>query len=131
MRLAFVAALLPLPALAETVVAPSGMGLTLHETRVERHEGLGPTAAGAETWVRFRFLAPEIAEAGYAGVEADFLPLCEEFALPRIAALGTSADVVILSIEDRPVEFGTMDPEAVQVFESFRAGTGRCEWELF
>lgn len=130
MRLILTFALLPLPALAETVVAPSGMGLTLQETRFERHEGLGPTE-GEETWVRFRFLAPEVAETGYAGVEADFLPLCEEFALPRLAALGTRADVVILSIEDRPVDFGTMDPEAVQVFESFRAGQGRCEWELF
>ena len=130
MRLLLTFALLPLPALAETVVAPSGMDLTLQETRVERHEGLGPTS-GSETWVRFRFLAPQIAETGYAGVESDFLPLCEHFALPRLAALGTSADVVILSIEDRPVEFGVMDPEAVQVFESFRAGAGRCEWELF
>ena len=126
----FAFALLPTAALAEAVTAPSGLDMTLQETRTERHEGLGPTG-GDETWVRFRFLAPEVAERGYAGIEADFLPLCEQFALPRLAAAGPIPDVVIVSIEDRPVELGALDPEAVQFFESFRASAQGCEWEMF
>ena len=129
-RIALLLALLPAGALAEALTAPSGIDMTLQETRTERHEGLGPTG-GDETWVRFRFLAPQIAETGYAGVEADFLSLCEQVALPRLAAAGQAADVVIVSIEDRPVEFGEMDPDAVQFFESFRATTQGCEWEMF
>ena len=129
-RAALALTVLPIAAAAEVVTTPSGLGLVLQETRTERHEGLGPTG-GDETWVRFRFLAPAVAEMGYAGIASEFLPLCEEFALPRLAAAGQAADVVIVSIEDRPVAFGEMDPEAVQFFESFPAMGAACEWDAF
>lgn len=113
------------PAHAQDV--PSGQPVSLSEVLVD--------AVGAEAWVRFRFIAPDIArEAGsvsYADAEADFQSLCDAVALPYIAEYDLGADVIVVSLMDRPVPFGTTDPEATQFFEAFRPGPDGCVWEAF
>ncbi|WP_189799373.1 DUF6497 family protein [Tateyamaria sp. syn59] len=104
---------------------PSGQQVTLSEVLVDE--------VGAERWLRFRFLAPDIARDGgtvsYAEAEQDFQSLCDDFALSYIASFELSADVVVISFMDRPVPFGTPDPDATQFFEAFRPGPDGCEWE--
>ena len=113
------------PALALDV--PSGQPVELVEVLVEQQ------ADG--DWVRFRFIAPHIAREGgtitYAEAEPDFAHLCESFAVPYIAQYELTADVVVISLADRAVEFGQADPEATQFFEAFRLEDGACIWEEF
>ncbi|KIC51407.1 hypothetical protein RA29_02425 [Tateyamaria sp. ANG-S1] len=104
---------------------PSGQPVTLSEVLVDE--------VGAELWMRFRFLAPDIARDAaavtYADAEGDFQALCDDFALSYIASFGFSADVVVISLMDRPVAFGAADPEATQFFEAFRPSPDGCVWE--
>ena len=64
-------------------------------------------------------------------VHDDIVWLCENWALPRIAALTARPSQIIISLADREMPFGTFDPEAVQIFEAFRLPPDRdaCEWE--
>ncbi|MBV7408937.1 hypothetical protein KJP29_08070 [Maritimibacter sp. DP1N21-5] len=111
------------PLFAEDV--PSGQPVSLSEVLIDE--------VGAEMWMRFRFLAPDIArESGtvtYAEAEPDFQALCDGFALSYMSNFGLSADVVVISLMDRPVAFGTTDPDATQFFEAFRPGPNGCVWE--
>ncbi len=113
------------PALAQDV--PSGQPVTLSEVLVD--------AVGTENWLRFRFVAPEIArESGtvsYVEAEGDFQALCDAVALPYMDDFDLTADIVIISLMDRPVPFGTTEPVATQFFEAFRPGPDGCVWEAF
>lgn len=66
-------------------------------------------------------------------VHADLVWLCEQVALPALPPIGdpTRPGLIIISLSDRPVEFGEIDMEAVQIFEGFSAADdGRaCLWE--
>lgn len=64
-------------------------------------------------------------------VHADIVWLCENWILPRLAAPSPLPAQVIVSLSDRPVTFGTIDPEAVQLFEAFSLSEDRktCVWE--
>lgn len=90
---------------------------------------------GAETWTRFRFLAPAISRQGgtvdYPDVENDFGFLCRTTALPYLEDYAITSQVVVVTLLDRPVEFGTADAEATQFIEAFRVTSGACEWEAF
>jgi len=85
--------------------------------------------------VRFRFLAPEIAREGgrieFAQAEEDMKFLCESYALPRIAENGPKPTQIIISLSDRIVEFGSVDPAATQFFEAYRPEDTTCIWEGF
>ncbi|WP_189369030.1 DUF6497 family protein [Tateyamaria omphalii] len=106
---------------------PSGQPVSLSEVLLD--------AVGTESWVRFRFIAPEIAKGAgtisYAEAEGDFQALCDGFALTYIIDFELAVDVVVISLMDRPVPFGTSDPEATQFFEAFRPETNGCVWEAF
>ena len=71
----------------------------------------------------------EGAAAPYASLEADMRFLCETYALDLIE--GGMPSQIFISISDRPVEFGTQDPDATQVFEAYRPEDGACIWEEF
>jgi hypothetical protein len=105
--------------------APSGINISLFEVLVDE--------VSAETWLRFRFLAPSIARTTgsvtFAEIEQDFEYLCREIALPYVAHHDLDAEVVAVSILDRPIAFGTSDPEATQYIDVFRVSSGTCEWE--
>lgn len=84
--------------------------------------------------MRFRFLAPQIGGDDPMDPDvaaADMQALCEEFALPRLSAIGPRPAQVVISLSDRVVPFGETDEEAVQFFEAYSVVDGGCEWELF
>ncbi len=78
---------------------PSGQPITLFEVLLDRVE--------AEAWVRFRFLAPDIARdtgrVSFAQAEGDLAHLCREIALPYLADHALTADIVSVALLDRPV----------------------------
>lgn len=123
MKLAFALILAATPALAVDV--PSGQPVELHEVLVEQMEN--------ETWLRFRFVAPRIArETGnvdYLQAEPDMIHLCTTLAIPYAAEYGLNGDVIVVSLADRPVEFGAANPDATQFFEAYRPRDGVCIWE--
>lgn len=106
---------------------PSGQELTLHEVLVDAQEGV--------TYLRFRFLAPQIAEGvGQVGFEVagqDMLHLCDTLALPYINEYALEGDQIVVSFMDRITEFGQPDPDAVQYFEAFVVQDGVCMWDEF
>jgi hypothetical protein len=110
------------PALAQPITVPSGQPLEFVEAFWDLTEETTPT-------LRLRFLAPEIGAArGHAEVEKDFPHLCQTLALPAVPPERDGA-LIILSFADRPIPFGSFDPEATQFFEGFRADNGKCIWE--
>ena len=106
---------------------PSGQSVTLSEVLIDR--------VADEDWLRFRFVAPAIARTngtvGYADAAADFAVLCADLARPYMAEQGLSAQVVVISLMDRPVPFGQSDPDATQFFEAYRIEDDACVWQAF
>jgi len=107
-------------ALAQDTV-PSGLSPELFDMVIEAEAGIA----------RFRFVLPVLATVGHDAVAADFQWLCDNWALPELAANGWTARSVIISISDREMALGTVEPAAVQFFEGFAITTGTCEWEPF
>ena len=90
--------------------------------------------------IRLRFTVPRLAEPGslYSGdperVFEDMLWLCEtqlSTAFPEGPAWQEQGwNAVVISLMDRPIEFGTRDPDVFQVFEWFSLTMDGCEMEL-
>lgn len=110
---------------AQAVEVPSGQPVALQEVLVEK--------MASETWFRFRFVAPEIARGSgsvaYAAAEPDMAFLCETLAIPYIAEYALAGEVIVISLADRPTEFGSADPDATQFFEAYRVFDDTCIWE--
>lgn len=109
----------------DPIILPSGMAAEFLDTIQNAPGPEGLT-------IRFRFLTPEIA--GTSADEAtlaDMTWLCETFALPRLPVTGPAPEQVIVSLSDRPVDFGTTDPDTTQFFEAFRPEGETCAWEAF
>lgn len=101
---------------------PSGQPLELHEVLIDENPG--------EPWLRFRFMAPEIGQTGDSGdAVADMDHLCETVALPYIAEHGLNPARIVISFSDVAVDFGASDPDAVQLFETYRPANEGCVWE--
>lgn len=64
-------------------------------------------------------------------VHADIVWLCENWVLPRLAEPAPLPAQVVISLSDRPVPFGSIDPDALQLFEAFSLSKDRtrCIWE--
>lgn len=125
LTLAASALLAAVPAVAQEMSVPSGQMVTLQEVLLDDAPG--------ELWVRFRFLAPEITRDGgsvasYAA-SADMEYLCQDLAVPYLDNHDIEPARVVISLADRPVEFGASDPEATQFFEAYRLEDARCIWE--
>lgn len=125
---ALLSVLLITPAQAvESIVAPSGQSLTLSEVLLD-------DAPGA-MWVRFRFVAPQIArdggsvDAGMVSGDMDYL--CHALALPYLDHHRIEAARVVISLSDRVVAFGQTLPAATQFFETYTPENGNCIWEEF
>ena len=112
----------------EPIEVPSGQEIAFVDMV---HDAPGPDGLT----YRFRFLAPDIArETGTVTADMafdDMLTLCETFALPRMANPGPAPGQIIISLSDRPVEFGVQNPDATQFFEAFRPEGRQCIWEGF
>lgn len=112
---------------ATLIAVPSGQAVQLQDAIWNADGPLGPT-------LRFRFVAPGIAQGGAVDVEtaqADMQALCDSFALPRVAQIGPAPAQLIISMADRALPFGQAAPEATQYFEAYRLEGGQCLWELF
>ncbi|WP_246227779.1 DUF6497 family protein [Roseobacter ponti] len=109
----------------DALQVPSGQAMDLFEVLVDRVD--------AETWIRFRFVAPSIARArgeiSFFDVQDDFEHLCTRVALPYLKERDLSADAVVVSLLDRPAEFGQADDTLTQFIEVFRIKNGICAWE--
>ncbi|MGB3314488.1 MAG: DUF6497 family protein [Albidovulum sp.] len=121
----------PVPDAPQTAGAPSvpsGQAVTHLDTiqAVPGPEGLT---------FRFRFVAPAIArQGGTVSAEAaqkDMEWLCQHYALPRLPKTGPVPEQVVISLSDRPMEFGATNPDATQFFEAFRVEKDTCHWEAF
>lgn len=106
---------------------PSGQPVILGEVLIDDTQGA--------TWVRFRFVAPQIGEGagdvGYATAAGDMDHLCAHLALPYLAKYALEPARVVISLSDRPVPFGASDPQATQYFEAYRPANSACIWEEF
>lgn len=116
------------PALAsEPFAVPSGQSVSLREVLLDQAPG--------ELWVRFRFVAPAIARSSgsvdYDQAAPDMDHLCDALVLPYLETHAITPARVVISLMDRPVDFGTFDPAATQFFESYRPAGDRCIWEEF
>ncbi len=124
---AWVLLIAPLSAQPVPVEVPSGQGITLNEVLLDDTPGA--------LWVRFRFVAPGISRSGgtvsYDVAAADMDHLCDQVALPYLDAHAIEPARVVISLSDRPVDFGTQDPEATQFFEAYGLGNERCILEEF
>lgn len=106
---------------------PSGQDVSLHEVLLDTVE--------QEQWLRFRFIAPGIGDGtggvGFEQAGPDMDYLCATLALDYMREEGLNADIVVISLADRAVEFGANDPDATQFFEAYRVRDGACIWEAF
>ncbi len=104
---------------------PSGQPVELQEVLLDE--------LGGETWVRFRFIAPEIARVGgNADLDAigpDMKYLCDTVALPYMAEFELTGQMIVVSLADRTTEFGIPAPGATQFFEAYRTNGFTCIWE--
>lgn len=118
-----------LPAFAQApgdaFFVPSGQTVSLIEVL--------PDAMADGLSLRLRFLAPAIAEPGFSfdDAVADMEALCREFGLDLLENSYPDAVRIIVSLSDRPVEFGVQDPESTQFFEAYTPDNGDCIWEEF
>jgi len=104
---------------------PSGQPVTLVEVLIDD--------VGGQTWLRFRFVAPQIARntgtITFEAAAADMAHLCDQVAVPYIAEYDLTGDIVVISMSDRPVDFGAFDQDATQFFEAYRLEGDACVWE--
>ncbi|RLK11154.1 DUF6497 family protein [Ruegeria conchae] len=104
---------------------PSGQPVELSNVLLDTNPG--------ELWVRFRFIAPNIgATVGritYDVAVIDMEHLCQTLAVPYVAQHDLDPARVVISFSDRPLEFGTSEPDATQFFEAYRLEQSQCIWE--
>ncbi len=104
---------------------PSGQPVEFVEVLLDNNPG--------ELWVRFRFIAPKIGSTtgriGYDVASADMEHLCQTLAIPYVAQHELNPARVVISLSDRPVEFGHSEPDATQFFEAYRLEQSNCIWE--
>jgi hypothetical protein len=120
--------LLPASGTDDPVPVPSGQLVTLLDTIWNQPGPEGLT-------MRFRFVAPAISR-GTGTIDNttatdDMLYLCETYALPRVLGNTPMPSQIIISLSDRPVEFGVANPEATQFFEAYSIQGETCIWEGF
>jgi len=109
---------------AGVVALPSGLEAEFHEMLWDR--------PGQGLVYRFRFVAPKFEKTDDVDMlMADLQHLCTYYALPKLANTGPMPGQVIISLADKPSEFGQYDPDVTQVFEAYRVKDGACIWEMF
>lgn len=108
----------------ERLVLPSGMTAQLQEMLWDR--------PGNGLVYRFRFVAPDFTGAeDFVLLSADLEYLCNAYAMPRLAETGPTPGRIVVSLADKPSEFGEFDPGVTQIFESFSVKDRTCIWEMF
>ncbi len=127
LRLASLLALAAAPVLAAEeapIALPSGLQAHLQETITDQ--------PGSGLVYRFRFFAPEFTGQEDFDIQtADLEHLCNDYAIPRIAEIGPQPNRIVISLADRPSEFGQFDEAVMQIFETFSLQSDTCILELF
>jgi len=104
---------------------PSGQPVHLSDVLLDNNPG--------ELWVRFRFIAPKIGSTvgriGYDVASADMEHLCQTLAVAYVEKYELEPARVVISLSDRPIEFGRSSPDATQFFEAYRLEQSQCIWE--
>ncbi len=104
---------------------PSGQPVHLSDVLLDTNPG--------ELWVRFRFVAPkigaEVGRIGYDVASVDMEHLCQTLAVAYVAQYELVPARVVISLSDRPTEFGRASPDATQFFEAYRLEQSQCIWE--
>ncbi|WP_170516494.1 DUF6497 family protein [Ruegeria atlantica] len=116
------------PAIAQSenlLPVPSGQPVHLSDVLLDNNPG--------ELWVRFRFIAPKIGSdvgrIGYDVASVDMEHLCQTLAVAYVAKYELDPARVVISLSDRPLEFGRSSPDATQFFEAYRLEQSQCIWE--
>ena len=114
------------PAQAENLLpVPSGQPVELSNVLLDENPG--------ELWLRFRFVAPKIGSTAgritYDVAVIDMEHLCRTLAVPYVKKHALRPARVVISFSDRPVVFGTSEPDATQFFEAYRLEQSMCIWE--
>lgn len=123
-RTAVLAILLASPLWGQEVSVPSGMDVSLFDVILEED---------AQT-ARFRFLVPAIGgveAVAFADVVPDLEFLCNELAVPGLAANGWAVKDIVISMSEAEIPFGTVTAEVTQFFQPFRVENDTCIWEDF
>lgn len=111
----------------EALQLPSGLVATAQEVLTDR-------PAGGGLVYRFRFVAADLDAAAVSDPErvaTDLEWLCTHYAIPRIAQTGPKPGRVVISLADKPSEFGVYASDVTQVFEAFSLKGDACIWEVF
>jgi hypothetical protein len=131
-RIAGLAALPPIMAVAEawptdTVSAPSGQAVTLHEWLHEQHPWSG------ESQIIIRLLAPMIGATGVAdaALRADMAWACHLWGRPVAITAGAEAGQIVIEMMAAPAPRGTPTPAINRFYETYRLDGDACIWELF
>ncbi|WP_170753164.1 DUF6497 family protein [Ruegeria lacuscaerulensis] len=107
------------------MAVPSGQPVYLSDVLLDNNPG--------ELWVRFRFVAPKIGSdvgrIGYDVASVDMEHLCHTLAVAYVAEYDLEPARVVISLSDRPTEFGQAAPDATQYFEAYRLEQAQCIWE--
>lgn len=106
------------------IALPSGLSVTPLDV-ITDEPGLGLA-------YRFRFVSPELTmDRDYVTTEGDMVHLCRIYALPVVTGVTPAPTMIVISLADRPLEFGAAVPDAVQFFETYAPRDGDCIWQAF
>lgn len=112
------------PGSAQAFDLPSGQDAALQESFYEAQEN-------GELWARFRFVMPGLAQGlTYGDVEADFMTLCSDYALPSMQGAQIPSQIII-SLASAETEFGLPNADVTQFFEAFHVKNEACMWGEF
>ncbi len=82
---------------------------------------------------RLRFVVAGLGGEGltYGDLADDFGLICAGFALPRLSESEADPERVVIALMSKPIDFGAIDPDTTQFFESFTVENDSCIWEAF
>ncbi|SFC47242.1 DUF6497 family protein [Tropicimonas isoalkanivorans] len=113
------------PVAAQEIVLHSGLSVMPLDRIVERQ-------ADGRMWLTLRYVTPRIArdggDMGYEDVATDLDELCNTQGLSAAAEEG-GIDEVVIALLDRPVEWGTTDPDATMFIGAYFPDEEGCIWQ--
>ncbi len=114
------------PTFAEALVpVPSGQPVHLNDVLLDNNPG--------ELWLRFRFIAPKIGSdvgrIGYDVATIDMEHLCQTLAVAYVAHHKLEPARVVISLSNKPIDFGHTAPDATQFFEAYLLQDSQCVWD--
>lgn len=106
----------------DLIAVPSGQDIQLAERRLEHgSDGL---------LVRLRYIAPDLDGLAFDAAAQDMDHLCAAFVADP-SDLDAVPDRIIVSLSQRPIDFGATDASVTQYFEVYSVQEGSCQVELF